>query len=75
MPVRDAYRAIGAGYFPGRVSLPTDDRVPRTTVSAVCPPAPEPGREEAPRRAGGFFREIPAASYSPRGLPPKYHRR
>ena len=34
-----------------------------------------PKCEEAPRRAEGFFREIPAASYSPRGLPPKYHRR
>ena len=29
----------------------------------------------APAISGGIVREIPAASYSPRGSPPKYHRR
>lgn len=35
------------------------------------------GRTEAGRReyASQLLREIPAATYSPRGLPPKYHRR
>ena len=34
-----------------------------------------PDATKAPANAGAFVKEIPAASYSPRGPPPKYHRR
>ena len=67
------WRPLGArlGTLPGLVvgGRTTGDHGLQTTGRPV-----RPEREKGSPR-GAFFKEIPAATYSPRGTPPKYHRR
>lgn len=66
--MKDANRI--AFYGPGHVC-----KCRRYHSKRLTQPAEARGRERAPAWAGALLRIIPAASYSPGGPPPKYHRR